>query len=564
VRLVGCYDGEKYRAFRSVGEFLKAELTRRNNGRWYYAHAGGLFDVQFVLEWILKHGLDQYSVSAAMSGSAAIIVKVERGPLHWYFVDSFWLMRTSLRKIGAWLGMRKGGEEGGTDIFWGPIAELIPYNEQDCKILWHAVAQLEGIVLSLGGELQKTAASTAMNLFRRAYMSTEIITDPTVNEIGRAAYVASRVETFAATAEDAWSWDINSSFPYAMTFPAPGSLLTENASTSDSGLYIADAEVYQPETQIPVLPVRHPKEGRVYFPTGRWRAFYTNTDLQYLEESGGRVERVHRVLHFAECRDFAQYARDLYQKRVESDDDGFKQILKILLNSLYGKTSESGRKSQLVINPPEKILALPDYTPGGTGKRFLRPGVWDIVEEKEVPHAHLPIAATITAIARRTLGRYLQRASTVYYCDTDSLVVPRSQTYDSSSELGGLKLEKSMIKAHFKGPKLYAWQPEHDEPWAVKAKGFSRISTPEGDNRPFAADDYFQLMRGEPVKLSQFGRVRELVGKMNPAPTERVVEKRLIGNLRPKRCPRSDGSSRPWTVEELAGAWASDHDDGEG
>jgi hypothetical protein len=142
--------------------------------------------------------------------------------------------------------------------------------------------------------------------------------------------------------------------------------------------------------------------------------------------------------------------------------------------------------------------------------------------------------------------------------------VPRSQTYDSSSELGGLKLEKSMIKAHFKGPKLYAWQPEHDEPWAVKAKGFSRISTPEGDNRPFAADDYFQLMRGEPVKLSQFGRVRELVGKMNPAPTERVVEKRLIGNLRPKRCPRSDGSSRPWTVEELAGAWASDHDDGEG
>ena len=203
------------------------------------------------------------------------------------------------------------------------------------------------------------------------------------------------------------------------------------------------------------------------------------------------------------------------------------------------------------------MLDLPDYAPGSPGKRFIRPGIWEVVEEREVPHAHVPIAMSITAIARRTLGRYLIAAPRVYYCDTDSLVVPRTHSYGdpNNPELGALKLEKPMVKAHFEAPKLYAWQGEDTDSWSVKAKGFSRILTDNGDNRPLTGDDYWQLVSGEMVKSSQFARVRELLGNSSTKPSEHVREKRLRGFLRPKRCYGADGASRPWTVTELDSPW---------
>ena len=218
-----------------------------------------------------------------------------------------------------------------------------------------------------------------------------------------------------------------------------------------------------------------------------------------------------------------------------------------------------------MINPSAEVLALPDYAPGGTGKRFIRPGIWEVVEEREVPHAHVPIAMSITAIARRTLGRYLRSAPRVYYCDTDSLVVPQSHSYGDPEcqDLGGLKLEKAMAKAHFEAPKLYAWQDTEASDWSVKAKGFSRILTESGDNRALQGADYWQLVSGEPVKSSQFARVRELCSNPDARPAEHVREKRLRGFLRPKRCDRANGSSRPWTVEELDSPFEPGDDSGQ-
>ena len=71
VRLVGCYDGERYRAYREIGDFLRAALTRKNHNRWFFAHAGGLYDVQFILEWLIKHAPTAFRISAALSASAS-------------------------------------------------------------------------------------------------------------------------------------------------------------------------------------------------------------------------------------------------------------------------------------------------------------------------------------------------------------------------------------------------------------------------------------------------------------------------------------------------------------
>lgn len=558
VRVVGCFDGQRYTPFRTLGEFVEAQLRPENHGRWYFAHAGGLYDIQFVFEWLIKNALEEYEVNAAMVGSSAIIVRVSRGRHHWTFLDSYWLMRAPLRKIAKWIGQEKGGAEGDTSTFWAPIGELIDYNERDCRILWHAVAHFEHVIMSLGGQLEKTVASTALSLFRRAYLKREIQTSARLNEIARQAYIASRVEVFEPVATLANSWDINSSFPYAMTFPVPGNSVGESRRLPGKGLYLADVTVEVPPCHIPVLPVRGPHDGRIYFPTGRWRHWYCSTDIEFLQESGGHVRQVHRAISFESFDDMAEYANDLYDRRAASKDDGYKVILKFLLNSLYGKFAEAGRKSRIVFNPGPKLLALPDWVPGGTGKKLIRPGVWEIVEDKPIAHAHVPIAVQITAFARRTLGRYLLDAPRVYYCDTDSLVVPATHTYPVSDKLGGLKLEKPMLAAHFQGPKLYAWRESIEKDWSVKAKGFSKVHTPGGDNRSFNGDDYWRLVAGGAVELGGFARVRQTLGNSDPAPSEIVTRKSLRGTMRPKRCPCSDGTTTPWDIRELDRPWRAE------
>src|SRR5574343_135653 len=232
MRCVGSYDGARYRSFRTFQAFLDWALTRENRGRWFYAHAGGLADVQFVLEAIIRRNDPSISVDCSFSGSSAIIVHVKRGNNVWHFLDSFWTLRGSLSEIGNAIGMKKGGldkdAEGADESKireWYatvPLPELIDYNEQDCRILWEALNQFETALLELGGQLQSTLASCAMHLFRRKYLTDEVPTCLAINDCAKERYFASRVEVFNRDCVEALYYDINSSFPFAMTRPCPG------------------------------------------------------------------------------------------------------------------------------------------------------------------------------------------------------------------------------------------------------------------------------------------------------------------------------------------------------
>ena len=98
VRICGVYDEiGGYRFYTTIDSFLECELTHKNRGRWFYAHAGGLADFQFILEKITKDS--RYHCKCHFSGSSAIIAKVSRGKHRWYFVDSYWLLRDKLENI---------------------------------------------------------------------------------------------------------------------------------------------------------------------------------------------------------------------------------------------------------------------------------------------------------------------------------------------------------------------------------------------------------------------------------------------------------------------------------
>lgn len=602
---------ERYQCFETIRDLLGFILTRENRGCWYFAHAGGLADVQFVLDELLTEikaiararvpgsrstttysadgskktedststdeGGTTWRIRASFSGSSAIIVHVSRGKHAWHFCDSYWLLRDSLANIGkavgkkkgddpralAWMGARFGREIKEFDelsreerkIFYteAPVEILTLYNRLDCTILWTAIHQFEEEIVALGGQLQQTIASTAMGLFRRAYLKRDIFTSERLNGIAQEAYFASRVEVLSRHAVDFNIYDINSSFPDAMTYALPANLATYRTTLpdddSDEHIYLADAAVEVPEMHMPPLPYR--KDQRVFFPVGRWRSWFTSTDLRLALREGATLHKVHEVYTFEPFYDFADYAREIYALRAASTTDFRRLVLKYLLNSLYGKAAESTHKQEMLINP-SKI--------DREAWQMLQPGVWLAEKEAKIAHRHVVVAAVITAIARRTLYDYAKECylqkKPLMYCDTDSLATSAILPVDDK-KLGALKLEKKMDWAEFVAPKIYRGEGlelKRDGTWKqkrlTKAKGFSLGSGQE------AWDKLDQIVSGDRVGVQRMTRLRELYrtmvgGNYTTAPFEMMVVKALTFEMLSKRFHYPDGETRPWTVAEL-------------
>lgn len=130
----------------------------------------------------------------------------------------------------------------------------------------------------------------------------------------------------------------------------------------------------------------------------------------------------------------------------------------------------------------------------------------------------------------------------VYYCDTDSIITTEELPSDPK-RLGALKKEKEVVLGRFVACKVYVTQ-EEDSHREMKAKGFSRVNYKK----------FLDVEAGRPIPLSRMTRIRELARKGDIRPQESIVEKRLVQNCLPKRCPLPGGQTRPWTIEEI------DHD----
>jgi len=601
---------ERYQYFRTIREIVDFMLVRENRGNWFFAHAGGLADMQFVLDDLLTEIKSQlrmsagvrsstsyapdgtktresasgvtvegrsWKIKASFSGSSAIIVHVISGKNAWHFCDSFWLLRDKLANIGKAIGIKKGDDpkalawmserfgrsikdfeeltKAEKTIFYAEVPDdiLVLYNRLDCEILWKAVAQFEDEIVGLGGQLQQTIASTAMTLFRRAFLKQDIFTSESLNHVAAESYFASRVEVLSRHAEKFRIYDINSSFPFAMTSPLPGNLMEYRLDLPDDDrdecIYLADATVEVPDMFFPPLPYR--KDNRVFFPVGRWRSWFTSTDIRLALREGAKIHKVHQVYVFEPFYDFGDYAKKIYALRSEAKTDFRKLVLKYLLNSLYGKCAESTHKQEMLVNPDEIDRET---------MQMLQPGVWLCEKDAKIDHRHVIVASVITAIARRTLYDYAKmcfdQGSELYYMDTDSLATTADLPRDDK-RLGALKLEKRMDWAEFVAPKIYrgeGFELTRDGTWKekklTKAKGFSLGNGNE------AWEKLDKIIAGDRVGVQRMTRMRELYrtmvgGQYMTSPFELLVIKALTFEMLAKRFHYPDGETRPWSVAEL-------------
>jgi hypothetical protein len=551
-RICGVYDKKRgYRHYSSMSSFLDNELTPENYGVTFFAHNGGKSDMHFVFDELSRSGLAQYrfDVEAAFNGASAFLVTLaekDAPKQKFTFADTLFLLKSSLKKIGELLGYEKGEFDFESDNF----AEMRAYNQRDCEVLYKAVEQLEAELFAMGGEFKTTLASSAMALFTTRYLKQVLPTDRATNLYARKSYYASRVEVFTRECQKAKYVDVNSSFPWSMKQVLPGRFIKTTRTLREKPLkarcYMADATVRVRECYLPPLPFRDADE-RILFPTGTWRAPFTDVDLKLCEEQGHEIVTIHSVDWFEGFTALSDYVDDIYEKKANAK--GFKrELYKLLLNALYGKFAEGDIKKKMLFYPrkiecPHKVKHA-----GDSCMEMISPGVYAREDFKPLQHVHVPISAAVTAHSRALLYSYMSRVpfdegGRLFYVDTDSVVysdpLGREVEMPMGDEVGMLKLEYEIDGGIFAAPKLYML--ETPGKIVVRSKGFSALD----------GTSFKQLCRGEFVTVRRMQSIKENVRSGNMTPKEVYVPKQARF-LKTKRADLPGGETRPWTVEEIA------------
>jgi len=160
------------------------------------------------------------------------------------------------------------------------------------------------------------------------------------------SYYGGRVEAIKLGPTYSAKYDINSMYPYVMTyakFPNPKFVKKSHASTVRGLLH--DLKYYEGQATIKVrhkknnfgfLPIK--KDGKLIFPNGEFSGTWCFPEIRFaLKKKVIEILEVGEVLiSYPMETPFKSFANDLYDKRMKSEGIE-KTNLKLILNSLYGK-----------------------------------------------------------------------------------------------------------------------------------------------------------------------------------------------------------------------------------
>lgn len=354
------------------------------------------------------------------------------------------------------------------------------YCVRDAEIALKYMTTLQQQVLELGSELKDTLASTGMALFRRSYLDSEYLTPyPYRNDFARLGYYGGRVEPFVVgEVQNCRYYDFTSLYPSVMVghdYPNPNTL---EGPIYGYGLReimdyegLSEVEIEVPFMPYPPLPYRY--KGKLYFPYGTLRGVYTHIELRYAMSLGCKVNKVYQSLISRNTvRPFDKFVQSLFtlRRELKAKGDCRQLVLKIILNSLYGKF---GQREDA---PLFRVITNDEYARMGcpVGAEIL---IYNNTEYFKLPlesrgqaeYTIVPWAAYVAGYARVALHKAIMQATgKIIYADTDSIVT--TGELPVGPDLGDLKLEETCTLFEAYGPKVYRYINQKGED-NYKAKG---------------------------------------------------------------------------------------------
>jgi hypothetical protein len=562
----GFFDGDSYKEFYSLADLFEHMMQPKYEGWSIYAHNGSGYDFIFLLEEIVRQRL---GFVAHKTGGRFFITILGRDLL-----DSMVILRGSLDDAAKSLQVKTQKGKVPDDFFerikhyWASIGR--EYMRSDVLCLHECISVLRQACRTLGCNLKSTLASTALDLFQRRYLRRPIRALPwwhSIEEYARLAYVGGRTEIFKREMKRGASWDINSSYPYAMLSDVPTDFeaMGMGSHIPEQGIVYGKFHIPQDE-HIPPLHLR--TEDKLYFPTGTLEGWYTSAEARYcLDRYGSSSVEISQFVSYKPEPIFREYVTDLYARRAEAKHKGnaaLAEACKYLMNTLYGKMGTNRVRQQIVCGP--EWYHYPWNDPKAMAKIQRHDG-WKHLNKQSLlcyeysrehyiygipkfiehgPYILPAIAATITAAGRLALQRHLNASGqNAVYCDTDSVYRETSNpdscfVGETGSALGKLKLENIIRKGYFALPKCYDVEIEKPD-GTIEHKGAAK-GLPRKNMQ-----DVIRYVRGEAVEIKRMQGAMEtlrLTGEIKP--TSETMTKRIVNSVH-KRHP----SGRAFSVDEI-------------
>ena len=462
----------------SEDEFARA-LLELPKGTTAWAHAGGTFDVLWLLDWLLRAG-ERPPATITMSGSSIASFAISGGPR---FRDSARLMPMSLAQASTMFdGQRTKmeldlpctcGEDCGGYCSISPnlparqANRLRDYLVCDVEALRDTLDGLAAFALKNNIHLGGTVASSSWNTAKEFCQLEDAVWSSGMYRFVREGYKGGRVEVGITEAPIIKGWDRTQAYPAAMCKPLPcgepkrldrkGSEKAYNA--GKPGVY--EAYVTVPEQHTGMLPVQ--LHSRIAYPWGKVYGHWHRDELRRAEERGARIEQFVESVVWPEEKPFLKpYMQRCFELREAAETKALKTWLKFLANSLSGA---------FATGPEREVISIGDfadddrYTPVGR-----HTWIWSRPIYQISGRAHVGLAGALTTDARVELDRQIEHAGEAWaYSDTDSCKATRELTRNVGTGLGVWKYEGEGEGWECLAPKVYSYKQDGER--EARAKG---------------------------------------------------------------------------------------------
>ncbi len=444
------YNSFYKRVIYSVDEFKKELLKPRYNKKIVFAHNaeydctclyGNIYDID-------NKAIFNGKFIAANNGNCIL-------------ADSMNIYPTSVANIGKILKINKQEIENEYITGEGEIKvtkKMIDYCTRDCEIVYKALLEIFYTV----GNVKITLAGLSLDYFRRKFLDFHIDFNDLSDSFFE-SYFGGRTEAFKIGDVKACAYDLNSMYPDAMlncVFPNPKHLKkVENVDIKRFLEYylvyfegMTEIEVIHKEHYFGFLPIK--EKGKLMFPIGNIKGCYNFNELRFaLENNIIEIKKINYVIYANRMLSpFKKFVTNLYSERKNSKNDLSKLILKLLLNSLYGKFAQKIQNEYVYIKDyREQAEIIADLKNSGKLIKIVpfsesRKDCFLLVknDKAEKTYNSIPVFSSyITSHARIKLLKNLIKYKDYkpVYCDTDSIFFESDPKIKNSEKLGEWKKE---------------------------------------------------------------------------------------------------------------------------
>lgn len=540
-KLAGVYDGRIYREFRTAKKLLAFMLRPEYKGYSCFAHFGGGYDFKFLLPVLCDSGIDFEIID---SGGRILFIKTSGITL----IDSYNLLRGSLADITEAFDvshkkLKIDFRSLGENDFYSP--RVREYLKNDVIGLYESLSKFKDWGYN-GGTLKSTLPAQSLHIFKQNFAGDEYKSLARLSlgddKFIRKGYYGGRVEIFRMTGRGLNYYDVNSLYPYVMSFPMPcGEYRNVTKYVSGkAGFYHIKVKI-PPSVKIPFIPYVMGK--KLFFPCGTFPAYVTDVDAELLKERGFGFKVIRGIVFDGKNPYFKDYISRMYDIKSRAVPGSMEYfIAKLAMNSLYGKFGQKLEREKIVHCSMKKAF-----------DEGLR--VYDdrldlyIKEEVRQPKFSFPyISSYITSLARRELLFILEKCRDAYYCDTDSVITTDRLTVGKA--LGRLKLEHSGIEEGvFLQPKTYSLKTGKGK-GVMRVKGFS--DTTQLTHAIFKRalfEKNLALLENEQSKICGH---RESIVRFGSFDIRRISYTKRITSFYDKRRVMPDFSTLPLTFNDIS------------